>query len=108
MGSPSRVTRKVTSRVVWNKSGDYPFGDKHHAVGISARTTIQRSDFGMTYAVAGGIVGDDVDSASWSSRRSVRIGRIYPAWNHHNTAVTVTMEFGRDQTIVDALAIAMP
>lgn len=55
------ITRPVTLEVVWNRSGDYPFGDKHHAVGISARTTIKRSDFGMTYALAGDLVGDAVE-----------------------------------------------
>lgn len=55
------VTRPVTLEVVWNRSGVYPFGDRHHAVGISARTTIKRSDFGMTYALAGDMVGDDVE-----------------------------------------------
>jgi polyisoprenoid-binding protein YceI len=55
------VTRPVTLVVTWNKSGQYPFGDMHYATGISARTTIRRSDFGMTYAVQGGLVGDEVD-----------------------------------------------
>jgi polyisoprenoid-binding protein YceI len=55
------VTRPVTLDVTWNKSGYYPFGDKHWAAGFSARTTIKRSDFGMTYALEGGLVGDEVD-----------------------------------------------
>jgi polyisoprenoid-binding protein YceI len=55
------VTRPVVLDVVWNKSGQYPFGDMHYAAGISARTTIKRSDFGMTYAVASGLVGDEVE-----------------------------------------------
>ena len=55
------VTRPVTLDVVWNKSGAYPFGDGHYAMGLSARTKIKRSDFGMTYAVAGGLVGDEVE-----------------------------------------------
>jgi polyisoprenoid-binding protein YceI len=55
------VTRPVTLDVSWNKSGQYPFGDKHWAAGFSARTTIKRSDFGMTYALTGGLVGDEVD-----------------------------------------------
>lgn len=53
------ITKPVVLDVTWNKSGDYPFGDKHYAVGVSARTTIKRSDFGMTYA--SGLVGDNVD-----------------------------------------------
>jgi polyisoprenoid-binding protein YceI len=55
------VTRPVTLDVTWNRSGDYPFGDRHFAMGISARTKIKRSDFGMTYAVEGGLVGDEVE-----------------------------------------------
>lgn len=55
------VTRPVTLDVTWNKSGEYPFGDKHYAIGLSARTKIKRSDFGMTYALDGGLVGDEVD-----------------------------------------------
>jgi polyisoprenoid-binding protein YceI len=55
------VTKPVTLDVVWNKSGQYPFGDMHYATGISARAKIKRSDFGMTYAVEGGLVGDEVE-----------------------------------------------
>jgi polyisoprenoid-binding protein YceI len=55
------VTKPVTLDVVWNKSGQYPFGDMHYTTGISARTKIKRSDFGMTYAVESGLVGDDVE-----------------------------------------------
>lgn len=55
------VTKPVTLEVTWNKSDAYPFGDNHYATGISARTTIRRSDFGMTYALAGGLVGDEVE-----------------------------------------------
>ena len=55
------VTRPVTLDVTWNKTGEYPFGDKHYAIGLSARTKIKRSDFGMTYALDGGLVGEEVD-----------------------------------------------
>ena len=55
------VTRPVVLDVVWNKSGQYPFGDMHYATGISARAKIKRSDFGMTYAVDSGLVGDEVE-----------------------------------------------
>lgn len=54
------VTRPVTLDVTLNKAGPYPFGHKKHTLGISARGTIMRSEFGMTYAL-GGIVGDEVD-----------------------------------------------
>lgn len=55
------VTRPVTFDVTLNRTGRYPFGDKHYAVGVSARGKIRRSEFGMTYAVADGLVGDEVD-----------------------------------------------
>ena len=55
------VTRPVTLTVVWNRTASYPFGDKHEAVGISARTRFRRSEFGMTYAVANEWVGDEVE-----------------------------------------------
>ncbi|MFO1127248.1 MAG: YceI family protein [Rhodospirillales bacterium] len=55
------VTKPVDLEVVWNRSGTYPMGDGHYAMGLSARTTIKRSDFGMTYAVANNLVSDDVD-----------------------------------------------
>ena len=55
------VTGPVVLDVVWNKSGQYPFGDMHYATGISARAKIKRSDFGMTYAVDSGLVGDEVE-----------------------------------------------
>ena len=55
------VTRSVSVEVVWNKTGAYPFGDHHEAIGLSARARILRSDFGMDYAVANGWVGDEVE-----------------------------------------------
>ncbi|QJE74429.1 polyisoprenoid-binding protein [Aerophototrophica crusticola] len=55
------VTRPVTLDVTLNKVGTYPFGDRHEAVGISARGTLKRSEFGMTYGVADGLVGDEVE-----------------------------------------------
>ena len=51
----------VTLDVVWNKSGQYTFGDMHYATGVSARAKIKRSDFGMTYALEGGMVGDEIE-----------------------------------------------
>jgi polyisoprenoid-binding protein YceI len=59
------VTREVTFDLELNKAGVYPFdptggGDPPYVVGVSARATIQRSDFGMTYAVEPGWVGDEV------------------------------------------------
>lgn len=54
------VTRPVTLDVTLNRAAAYPYGDKHWAIGISARATILRSEFGMTYA-QGGFVGDEVE-----------------------------------------------
>jgi hypothetical protein len=47
------------------QSGEYPiggglFGGKPYVTGINARGTLKRSDFGMTYAVDNGLVGDEV------------------------------------------------
>ncbi|WP_425087916.1 YceI family protein [Stappia sp.] len=53
------VTRPVTLDVTLNKVGPYPFGGTY-VIGISATTTLKRSDFGMTYAVENGLVGDEV------------------------------------------------
>lgn len=55
------VTRPVVLDVTLIGAGHYPFLDKHYAVGVSASTTLNRSDFGMTYALEGGIVGDAVE-----------------------------------------------
>lgn len=59
------VTRPLTLDVTWVKSADYPiggglFGGKPYVTGINARGTLKRSDFGMTYAVENGLVGDEV------------------------------------------------
>ncbi|WP_372574986.1 YceI family protein [Ruegeria jejuensis] len=54
------VTRPVTLDVTLNKVADYPFGHQREVLGLSMTATIQRSDFGMTYAVENGLVGDDV------------------------------------------------
>lgn len=59
------VTRPLTLDVAWIKSADYPiggglFGGKPYVTGINARGTLKRSDFGMTYAVDNGLVGDEI------------------------------------------------
>ena len=53
-------TRPVTLAVTLNKADVYPFGHGQHTLGLSARTTIDRSDWGMTYGVDNGMVGDEV------------------------------------------------
>jgi polyisoprenoid-binding protein YceI len=55
------VTRPVTVEVTLNKAADFPFGHKKYTLGISADTTVKRSEFGMTYAIEGGLVGDSID-----------------------------------------------
>ena len=56
------VTQPVALEVTLNKIGAYPFGEgPPYVIGVSARTTIERSAFGMTYAVANGLVGDEVE-----------------------------------------------
>jgi polyisoprenoid-binding protein YceI len=53
-------THPVTLDVTLNKSGDYPFGHKSFVLGLSITGEIQRSVYGMDYAVSGDIVGDMV------------------------------------------------
>ena len=56
------VTRPVTLDVTLNRTGAYPFppSNPNYVVGVSATTTVRRSEFGMTYAVENGWVGDEV------------------------------------------------
>ncbi|MEM7024996.1 MAG: YceI family protein [Pseudomonadota bacterium] len=54
------VTRPMTLDVTLNKAGRYPFLDQHYALGIDAVGSINRSEFGMSYGVDGGIVGDEI------------------------------------------------
>ena len=53
-------TQPVTLNVTLNKAAPYPFGHKREVLGLSMNTSINRSAFGMTYAVANGLVGDEV------------------------------------------------
>ena len=55
------VTRPMTFEATLNKSAPYPFGDQHHAIGIDARGSLRRSDFGMTYGVENDWVGDEIE-----------------------------------------------
>jgi len=52
------VSKPMTLDVTHNKSGKHPFGDKYVS-GFSARASLKRSDFGMTYGLP--MIGDDVD-----------------------------------------------
>jgi polyisoprenoid-binding protein YceI len=52
----------VTVEAKWNKSGKYELpGATAYVMGVSARTSFKRSDFGMKYGVANGWVGDTVE-----------------------------------------------
>jgi polyisoprenoid-binding protein YceI len=44
-----------------NKSAPYPIGNRAEVMGVSARGTLKRTEFGMTYGVADKLVGDDVE-----------------------------------------------
>lgn len=55
------VTKPVTLEVTKLGEGNYPFGDKHFAVGYKATTTIKRSEWGMMYGVEPGLVGDEIE-----------------------------------------------
>ncbi|HEY5624425.1 MAG TPA: YceI family protein, partial [Gammaproteobacteria bacterium] len=55
------VTRPLVLEATWNKSGDYPIGRNTYAMGVSARGSLERSAFGMDYAVDNGWVGDTVE-----------------------------------------------
>lgn len=54
------VTQPVSLDVTLNKVAAYPFGHKREVLGLSMTATVQRSDFGMTYGVENGLVGDEV------------------------------------------------
>ncbi len=54
-------THPVELEVRLNKAAQYPFGHRKHTLGVSARATIKRSQWGMTYGVANGLVGDEVE-----------------------------------------------
>ena len=55
------ATRPFTLHATLNKSAEYPIGDRAHVLGVSARGTLRRSAFGMTYALDNGWVGDEVE-----------------------------------------------
>lgn len=50
----------VDLEITINRRADYPFGHEQYTVGMSARTTLARSQWGMTYALEDGLVGDEV------------------------------------------------
>ncbi|GFE64662.1 YceI family protein [Litoreibacter roseus] len=54
-------THPITLNVTLNKAEAYPFGHKRFVLGLSIDGSLKRSTYGMTYAVANGLVGDEVD-----------------------------------------------
>jgi len=54
-------TRPITLNVTLNKADAYPFGHKRFVLGLSIDASLNRSDYGMMYAVENGLVGDTVD-----------------------------------------------
>ncbi|HEY9039676.1 MAG TPA: YceI family protein [Roseovarius sp.] len=53
-------TRPVTLNVTLNKAEPYPFGHGRFVLGLSITAEIARSEWGMSYAVENGLVGDTV------------------------------------------------
>lgn len=54
-------THPVVLETTLNKSAAYPFGHRKPTLGISARTTLLRSQWGMNYALKDDMVGDAVE-----------------------------------------------
>lgn len=54
------LKKPVVLDVTLNKAAEYPFNDSF-AIGISARGSFKRSDYGMMYGVDNGWVGDEVE-----------------------------------------------
>ncbi|WP_227270136.1 YceI family protein [Roseobacter weihaiensis] len=54
------VTQPVTLDVTLNRIAPYPFGHGKETMGISATTSLLRSDFGSTYALPE-LVGDEIE-----------------------------------------------
>jgi polyisoprenoid-binding protein YceI len=55
------TTRPLTLEATLNKHAPYPMGDRAEVMGVSARGTLKRSEFGMTYGVTDDLVGDEVE-----------------------------------------------
>lgn len=54
------LKKPIVLDIVFNRGGEYPFNDEY-AIGVSARGSFKRSEFGMMYGVDNGWVGDDVE-----------------------------------------------
>ena len=54
-------TRPIALEYTLNKAADYPFGHGDFTLGVSLRGALSRSEWGMDYGVANGLVGDEVE-----------------------------------------------
>lgn len=55
------VTKPLSLSATWNKSDVSPLPGSPYVAGFSARGVLKRSDFGMSYGVVDGLVGDEVE-----------------------------------------------
>jgi polyisoprenoid-binding protein YceI len=55
------MRRPLMLEATVNKTAPYPIGARAEVMGVSLRGTLKRSEFGMTYGVADGLVGDEVE-----------------------------------------------
>ena len=53
-------TRPLVLDVTLNKAAEYPFGHGRFTLGLTVRGSLSRSEWGMTYGVDNGLVGDEV------------------------------------------------
>src|SRR5690554_1881935 len=53
-------SKPVELDVTLNKAAEYPIGHEDYTLGISAKATLKRSDWGMTYGLDPALVGDEV------------------------------------------------
>ncbi len=53
------VTRPVEVAVTLNRIAPYPWGG-NYVMGVSAEAVVRRSEFGSTYALEDGLVGDEI------------------------------------------------
>ncbi len=54
-------TQPLVLTATLNKAEKYPFGHKSFTLGVSARGSLQRSAYGMSYGVANALVGDAIE-----------------------------------------------
>jgi polyisoprenoid-binding protein YceI len=53
-------SRPLVLDVALNKAEEYPFGHGRFTLGLTVRGSLMRSEWGMDYGVANGLVGDEV------------------------------------------------